>query len=276
VNGAFSAELPASDPELRSARLGGLPLIYTDVGPRDAPALLAVHGIPGSVRDFRYLGAQVEAQLRFVRIDLPGFGGSPPVRDAVRTLAGRVRVVLALADQLGLERFAVLGHSMGGGTALLTAAHAPERVTLVALLASVALSLHRGLGLQPRVFALLGRALDVPILRALLLPLVRAQYRRRRLPGADQLGAAELALQLQAIAAVDFGLLRQAVAGRLPPALHCYSRDDHMIETHISEELSRALPGARVLAFDQGGHNIQKTHAPEIGQALRECLLGSG
>lgn len=269
-----SPELPVSDPELRSTRVSGLPLTYTDEGPRGAPALVAVHGIPGSVRDFRYLGAQLEERVRLVRVDLPGFGGSAPERGAVRTLPGRARVVLALADQLGLERFAVLGHSMGGGTALVTAAEAPERVTLVALVASVALSLHRGLGLSPRVFALLARALSVPGLRALLLSGVRAQYRRRRLPGADQLGAAELALQLHAISAIDFGLLRRAASSRLPPALCCYSRDDHMIETRISEELVRALGGARVLAFDEGGHNLQKTRAIEIGQALLECLLG--
>lgn len=270
-----SAELPVSDPELKSARVFGQTLTFTDEGPRDAPALVAVHGIPGSVRDFRYLGAQLEGRVRFVRVDLPGFGGSAPEPSAVRTLPGRARVVLELADQLGLERFGVLGHSMGGGTALVTAAQAPERVTLIALVASVALSLHRGLGLSPWVFALMARALQVPGLGAVLLAGVRAQYQRRRFPGADQLGAAQAALQLRAISAIDFGLLRRVVAGRLPPALICYGRDDHMVETHVSEELVRALPSARVLAFDEGGHNLQKTRARELGQALLE-LLGRG
>lgn len=263
---------PTSDPPLLTARLDGRPLTYTDEGPREAPALVAVHGIPGSVRDFRYLGALVAPHLRFVRLDLPGFGGSAPVPDAVRSLPGRARAVLALCDQLGLERFALLGHSMGGGTALVTAASAPRRVSLLALVNSVALSLHRGLGLPPAAFALMGHALGVPGLRALLLPFVRAQYRRRRLPGAEQLSAEELRLQLQAIAAVDFRLLRRAARGPLPPALQAYSRDDHMIETHIAEELSRALPGARVLAFDEGGHNLQKTRAPELAAALIAAL----
>jgi pimeloyl-ACP methyl ester carboxylesterase len=56
----------------------------------------------------------------------------------------------------------------------------------------------------------------------------------------------------------------------LPPALIAYARDDHMIETAVAEELAAAVPGARVMAFDEGGHNIQKTRAAELGAAIRE------
>ncbi|MGH9887790.1 MAG: alpha/beta fold hydrolase, partial [bacterium] len=110
---AEEAPLPTSDPEVvRFARASGL-LTFTDEGPRDAPALVAVHGIPGSVRDFRYLAPQVSGALRVVRLDLPGFGGSTPEAFGVGSFDGRVRAVLELADHLGLAQFAVLGHSMG-------------------------------------------------------------------------------------------------------------------------------------------------------------------
>src|SRR5262249_17299055 len=119
---AEAAPLPLSDPEPRRIELPHGVLAYTDEGPPDAPALIAVHGIPGSGRDFRYLAPQLTPALRVLRVDLPGFGGSAPVADAVASLRGRARVVLALADALGLERFAVAGHSMGGGAALVLAA----------------------------------------------------------------------------------------------------------------------------------------------------------
>ena len=134
---AESAPLPTSDPEPRRLDLAGGALAYTDEGPADAPALIAVHGIPGSGRDFRYLAPQLVPALRVVRIDLPGFGSSAPTRDAVRTLRGRARAVLALADHLGLDHFAVLGHSMGGGTALVLAAEHRRRVRRLALVASL-------------------------------------------------------------------------------------------------------------------------------------------
>jgi len=49
--------LPTSDPEPRLLPLPHGPVAYVDEGPRGAPALVVVHGIPGSVRDFRYLAS---------------------------------------------------------------------------------------------------------------------------------------------------------------------------------------------------------------------------
>jgi pimeloyl-ACP methyl ester carboxylesterase len=67
--------------------------------------------------------------------------------------------------------------------------------------------------------------------------------------------------------------MRACVRKPLPPTVLAYSRDDHLIETAVSEELARAIPSARVLAFDEGGHNIQKTRAAELGEAIRELCL---
>jgi pimeloyl-ACP methyl ester carboxylesterase len=263
---------PVSDPPLTALELPHGVLTYSDEGPRDAPALLAVHGIPGSVRDFRHLAPLLTERLRFIRIDLPGFGGSAPLHPDVDTFGSRAQVVVDLADALGLPQFSILGHSMGGGTALVLAATHPERVRLLVLVASVALSCHRGLGLPPTAFALMGRLVQTPGLGDLLLPLMRAQYKRRRLPGAETMGRLEMARQLRAIAAADFALLRRSVDAALPRTLVAYARDDHMIETHVSEELARALSHARLLAFDSGGHNLQKTRAGELARALRQEL----
>ena len=267
---ADGPSLPTSDPEPRRAELPHGVVTYTDEGPAAAPVLIAVHGIPGSVRDFRYLAPQLLPELRVVRVDLPGFGGSAPVADAITTLRGRARVVVALADALGIDRFAILGHSMGGGTALVLAADHGTRVRHLVLVASLALRLHRGLGAPPRSFAWVAQGLSVPGLRRLLLPWVRHGYRKRRFPGVEEKTAGDFAHLLHALSAVDFEVMRAAVLRPLPPTLIAYARDDHMIETAIAEELAAAIPGARVLAFDDGGHNIQKTRAVEIGAAIRE------
>jgi len=264
--------LPASDPEPRVFRMPHGELAYMDEGPREAPALFMVPGVPGSVRDFRYLAPQLSDAVRVVRVDLPGFGGSAPVDDAVETFPGRARVVLALADHLGVSRLSVLGHSMGGGTALALASRHPDRVGLLVLVASLALSRHRGLGLPPRAFRLLAASFSVPGLRGWLVEKSREAYRKRRFPGAETLDAAGFAVQLRAIGAADYALMRRAVRGPLPPTILAYARDDHMIETHLSEELARALPHARVIAFDEGGHNLQKTRARELAAAIREEL----
>lgn len=263
---------PTSDPTPDSLALPHGPLAYVDEGPKRAPALLAIHGIPGSGRDFRYLAPQLTAQVRFLRVDLPGFGGSAPVADAITSLAGRSRVLLALADHLGLERFAVLGHSMGGGTALVVAAAERSRVSGLVLLASVGLRPHRGLGMSPRRFRLLGHALAMPVVKHALLRTARDRYKRRRFPGADEMDAKTFGIHFKAIGAADFDQIGRAVRSPLPETLIAWARDDRMVENEIPEELARALPAARTLVFENGGHNIQKTQAVALATAIRETL----
>jgi len=261
-----------SDPPVRRTALSSGVVTYTDEGARGAPALVAIHGVPGSGRDFRYLAPQLVGHIRFVRIDLPGFGGSDPSPRAVDTLTGRAEAVGELADLLGLDSFAVLGHSLGGATALTLAARNEARVRLLALVASVGLRRHRGLGMSPGTFVLLARGLQSRLLSRVLLPIARAQYRRRRIPGADEMAAQDFAIHFRAIAAVDFGLLRKAAEGPLPPTLVAYAADDRLVEPRIAEELIRTLPTARVLAFPDGGHNLQKTRAVEVAAAIRSAL----
>ncbi len=263
---------PTSDVAPALALVGGWQMAFVDEGPREAPALLLLPGIPGTVRDFRYLAPQLSDVLRVVRVDLPGFGDSAPAPAALTSIEGRARAVLALADHLRLGRFGVLGHSMGGAPALALAAAHLDRVTLLALVASVALSPHRGLGGAPSTFRRIALGLRLPLVRRFLLPAVRAAYRKRGFPGAEALTARELSTQLRAIGAIDFGEMRRWVAGPLPPALVAYAGDDDMVETDIAKELVAALPRARVLAFDGGGHNLQKTRAPELAAAIKELL----
>jgi pimeloyl-ACP methyl ester carboxylesterase len=272
----MSLQLPfaTSDPEPSILERPEGPLCYVDEGPPGAPALLALHGIPGSVRDFRYLAPALTERLRFVRVDLPGFGGSPPVPEAISSLHGRADAVLDLADHLGLGAFGVLGHSMGGATALTLAAAHADRVGLLVLVASVGLTPHRALGgIPPRTFARIAALVERPFVGRALLPIVRDRYRRLRLPGSEEMDAAAHARHLRAIGALDFVALRRAAQAALPPTLVAYAKDDALVEPRISEELARAL-SAHVLAFDSGGHNIQKTRAPQLGQAILRSVAG--
>ncbi len=64
--------------------------------------------------------------IRWVSYDRPGYGGSTPRPD--RDVASAAGDISAVADALGIERFAVMGHSSGGSHALACAALLPERV----------------------------------------------------------------------------------------------------------------------------------------------------
>lgn len=111
--------------------------LAVDDGGAGAPPVLFVHSLAGT-------GAHWAAQLehlrptrRAVAFDVRGHGGSEPAPDgdyAIGSLAGDVG---AVADGLGLDRFVLVGHSMGGGVALSYAGLHPERVDRLLLLDAI-------------------------------------------------------------------------------------------------------------------------------------------
>lgn len=91
------------------------------------PTLVLQHGFVGGGG---YFAPQAAALSRFFDVicpDLPGFAGSASV-SAEMTTTGLSRALIELLDELGVERFSLLGHSMGGGVALQTALDHPRRV----------------------------------------------------------------------------------------------------------------------------------------------------
>lgn len=74
--------------------------------------------------------------LRWIGYDRPGYGGSTP--RAGRDVASAAHDVARIADRLGIERFAVVGHSGGGPHALACAALLPDRVLAAVGIAGLA------------------------------------------------------------------------------------------------------------------------------------------
>jgi pimeloyl-ACP methyl ester carboxylesterase len=74
--------------------------------------------------------------IRWVSYDRPGYGGSTPCPD--RNVASAAADASAVADALGIERFAVMGHSGGGSHALACAGLLPGRVLGVVVVAGMA------------------------------------------------------------------------------------------------------------------------------------------
>jgi pimeloyl-ACP methyl ester carboxylesterase len=89
------------------------------------------HGVPGSRLFAPPPDMPRELGVRLITFDRPGFGGSD--RRPGRTLLDTPEDVAALADTLGVDRFAVLGVSAGGGHALACALTIGDRVTSVAV-----------------------------------------------------------------------------------------------------------------------------------------------
>ncbi len=113
---AFAVDIPLG-------RIAGL-----RTGTDGAPRVLALHGWLDNAASFVPLAAQLP-DIDLVAPDLPGHGRSahlPPGADY--SFAGAVNDVLDIADALGWDRFALLGHSMGAGIGSLVAAACPQRI----------------------------------------------------------------------------------------------------------------------------------------------------
>jgi pimeloyl-ACP methyl ester carboxylesterase len=101
-----------------------------DTGAGDADASLTVfwhHGTPNLGEPPEpLLPTAAERGIRFVSYDRPGYGGSTP--HPARDVASAAGDVSAIADALGIGRFAVMGHSGGGTHALACGALLQERL----------------------------------------------------------------------------------------------------------------------------------------------------
>lgn len=95
------------------------------------------HGTPGSrLGPLPRTGLLYRLGVRLITFDRPGYGGSD--RQPKRRVADTAEDVRAIADHLGIDRFAVAGRSGGGPHALAVAALLHERVTRAAALVSLA------------------------------------------------------------------------------------------------------------------------------------------
>ena len=115
----------------------GRTLAYCDIGDPAATAIVGHHGTPGSRLD-RHPDEDAmlaELGLRMITYDRPGYGGSDP--HPGRRVVEAADDVAALADHLGIGRFAVVGTSGGGPHALACSARLPSRVTRAGIVVGV-------------------------------------------------------------------------------------------------------------------------------------------
>jgi pimeloyl-ACP methyl ester carboxylesterase len=105
----------------------GRELCFCEWGRVEGRPVFVLHGTPGS-RFLRHVGGEYERQsLRVITYDRPGYGRSS--RLPGRTVAQSATDIATIADHLGLARFAVVGISGGGPSALAAAAAMPDRVS---------------------------------------------------------------------------------------------------------------------------------------------------
>ena len=115
----------------------GVTLNVAIAGADDAPPVILLHGFPESHRTWRGVADLLADRFRLIMPDLRGFGASDQPQDvadyATDTL---VADLFALADALGIDRFALVGHDWGGAIAWAAAVRGDPRIERLAIINS--------------------------------------------------------------------------------------------------------------------------------------------
>jgi pimeloyl-ACP methyl ester carboxylesterase len=219
------------------------------------PPLVLIHGFGGSTYDFEESVVEpLSRRHRVIAIDLYGFGWSERSGDFAYGWPLWSDQVAGTLDALGIERAAVLGHSMGGAVAAVFAARHPDRIDRLILADALYPQ-------EPDEVPLAFRALRAPVLGELALGLVadgsapgfstahaeraRAWYRIRGTRDAmlryvrDPGKMAALAAAYPAIAA---------------PTLVLHGSVDPFVSYASMERAVPAIRHARVVPLAGGGH----------------------
>lgn len=244
----------------------------------DGPAVLLVHaGIADSRMWEPLAGRLVDAGHRVVTCDLRGFGRTPLEPGVFSNAAD----LLALLDELGIERAAVVGASFGGGVALELAIRASARVRGLALLGA---SLHESdASAELEAFdAEETAALDRGDLDAAVAANVRMWVTR---DGRDvDPAVVELVATMQRDAfAVQLGVDAELeandppVAARLAeigaPALVAVGADDVADVHRVAARLAAELPNARPVVTVPGAAHLPALERPETVADLLIAFL---
>ncbi|NNG04931.1 MAG: alpha/beta hydrolase [Inquilinus sp.] len=114
-----------------SAVVDGVEIAYREAGDPARPTILLLHGFPTSSHMFRKLIPALAERYHVLAPDYPGFGASamPPAESFEYSFANTARLMTALLDRKGVDRFAVYLMDYGAPVGYRMFAAAPERVT---------------------------------------------------------------------------------------------------------------------------------------------------
>jgi pimeloyl-ACP methyl ester carboxylesterase len=113
--------------------INGVRLRLRDTGPRDAPAVILLHGFGASLDTWEPWAQTLSKRFRIIRFDLPGFGLTGPDPTGDYSDARDMTILTGLMDQLGIDRASLIGNSLGGRIVWNFAALNPDRVTRMVL-----------------------------------------------------------------------------------------------------------------------------------------------
>lgn len=145
----------------RTFTADGISSFVLDEGPRDAPPVVCVHGVPASAYLYRKVVPALAARgVRGIAVDLPGLGLAERPQGADYSWSGLGRWLLSAINALELDRFHLVVHDIGGPVGFEVAHAVPDRVLSMTLLNTIIAveTFHRPWPMEPFAHRGLGEA----------------------------------------------------------------------------------------------------------------------
>ena len=130
----------------RTVKVDGLSVFYREAGPKDAPVILLLHGLPSSSRMFQPLLTRLADRYHLIAPDYPGFGHTdwPDPKQFAYTFDHIASVMNAFTQALSLSHYTLYMQDYGGPVGFRMALAHPERIQ--ALIVQDAVAHNEGLG----------------------------------------------------------------------------------------------------------------------------------
>ena len=231
--------------------------------PPGKPAIIFVHGAGGS--HMMWLGqlAYFKKDFNPMAVDLPGHALSPePACMAVKDYAD---FVLGAADALGLDKFFLVGLSMGGAISQYIALHSPGR-----LLGLVLMSTGARLKVMPEIFKMIRENWE-----AYLKLFPTFAFGKNAPPAVVEQSLKELAKCEPKSAECDFMAcdafnVQEEVKNIKTPTLIISAADDRLTPPKYSDFLHSQIDGSQLVRISDAGHIVNLEKPNEVNHALRD------
>lgn len=234
------------------------------------PPILLVHGAGGSSLGFVELLAVVGRHgRRVVALDLPGHGSSPPF-DPPPSPAGLLEayrdLIAAFGERIGLGRFVLVGHSMGGAVGQLFALAHPDRLEALVLVATAA-----RLKVAPTLLETIRRHFDrLPTYLAATGYSPATDRGRVERWSASQIQAPREQVLADFLACARFDL-RDQVGAIACPTWILSAVDDLLTPPALQEQLVSLIPRARLETIDRAGHFLPMERVDRLARPVLEA-----
>lgn len=253
--------------------------------PTDAPAVVLLHGQPGSARDWDRVVAALGSGVQPIAVDRPGWDG----RSRARDLPGNAQAVFELLDTRGIERATLVGHSLGAAIAVWAAVEHPERVAALVLaapaanLASLA-ALDRWLALP-----VAGSLASAVSMTGLGLALRASPVRRQIARGVNVEDAyleASAGILLSGWGRRAFMTEQRSLVRDLPvledrlstvhtPTWVVTGAQDRIVSPDAARRLAVQIPGATLMQLNHAGHLLPQLQARQLVGAVMLALAAA-